>query len=288
MIDLHTHSTASDGCYTPTELVDLAFEKGIKVMAITDHDTVSGLEEGEKEARKKNIEFVRGIELSVEWPTGEFHLLGLALKDISKSLSELISNQKLSRENRNRCIVEKVNQLEKMQNLGLKVTLEELQEKYGTKNIGRPHIADYLFENKIVKTRQKAFDLYLAHGRPLYEKKEKCNLDEAIVAICDSGGVPVLAHPLSLYLSWGKLQELLPELHERGIEGLEAWHPGTKLGEAKRLEELAFKNGFFVTAGSDFHGERVRKDRHLGHTTKDIKIDDRFYYEQLLPHLARG
>ena len=177
---------------------------------------------------------------------------------------------------------------EKMQNLGLKVTLEELQEKYGTQNIGRPHIADYLFENKIVKTRQKAFDIYLAHGRPLYEKKEKCNLDEAIVAICDSGGVPVLAHPLSLYLSWGKLQELLPELHERGIEGLEAWHPGTKLGEAKRLEELAFKNGFFVTAGSDFHGERVRKDRHLGHTTKDIKIDDRFYYEQLLPHLARG
>ncbi len=249
-------------------------------MALTDHDTVAGLEEAEKTAEKVGIKFVRGIELSIEWPTGEFHLLGLGLKEISSSMNELIQEQQLNRENRNKTIIQKMNEI-----TGLNVELEELYKKYDTNNLGRPHLADFLVENKIVKTKQKAFDLYLGKGRPMYEKRVGCNLDMAIVAIKESGGIPVLAHPLSLYISWGKIEDVLLDLHERGVEGLEAWHPGTRLSEAKRLEEMALRLGFFVTAGSDFHGEKVRKDRKLGHTAGDVKIDDKFYYDQLLPHL---
>ena len=279
MIDLHTHTTASDGWYSPKQLVDMASEEGLKVLAITDHDTVSGLKEAENEAALRNIRFICGIEVSVEWPTGEFHLLGLGLKKVSSSLEEVILGQQKRRENRNQIIVQKMNQS------GIDVTLDELYEKYGTQNLGRPHIADFLVEKKVVKTKQKAFDLYLANGRPFFEKKGGCNLDEAIVAIKDSGGVPVLAHPLSLYVSWGKIEGVLVDLRERGVEGLEAWHPSTRLGEAQRLEKMALDLGFFVTAGSDFHGEQVRKGRKLGHTTKDLVIDDKFFFEQLLPHL---
>ena len=279
VIDLHTHSTASDGCYSPSELVQLAYEKNLKVLALTDHDTVSGIDEAKAKAKEVGIEFVSGVELNIEWPTGEFHLLGLGLKEISPSLSELIKNQQENRENRNKIIVQKMNEI------GVDVTIEQLYEHFETKNLGRPHLAQYLVEKKVVKNRQKAFDIYLAKGRPLYEKKSGCNLDQAIIAIKESGGIPVLAHPMSLYISWGKLEDVLINLHERGIEGLEAYHPGVRLGEAKRLEELALKLGFFVTAGSDFHGEKVRKDRRLGHTAGDIKIEDKYYFEQLLPNL---
>ena len=283
MIDLHTHTTASDGWYTPTQLVDMAAEKDIKVLAITDHDTVSGIEEAKNEVKKfPQMKLIPGIEISVDWPTGEFHLLGLGLKQISSSMQDLIAGQKERRENRNKKIVQKMNESGKLEN---EITLEQLYEKYETKNLGRPHIADFLLEQKVVKTKQKAFDLYLANGRPFYEKKGGCNLDEAIVAIKDCGGVPVIAHPLSLYVAWGKMEETLLGLHERGVEGLEAWHPSTRMSEAERLEQMARKLGFFVTAGSDFHGEQVRKGRRLGHTTKDIKIDDKFYFEELAPHL---
>ena len=107
------------------------------------------------------------------------------------------------------------------------------------------------------------------------------NLDVAIQAIKDSEGIPVLAHPLSLYVSWGKIEGVLTDLKERGICGLEAWHSGVRLSEAKRLEELARKLGFFVTAGSDFHGEKVRADRKIGHTAGGLKIDSRFWQDEL-------
>lgn len=279
MIDLHTHSTASDGSLSPSELVEYASEKGISVLALTDHDTVLGLEEAAKKAIEKNIIFVPGIEISIEWPTGEFHLLGLGIKTISKSLEALIKEQQINRLNRNKIIIDK------MHELSIDVSLEELYSMYHTTNLGRPHLADFLVSKKIVKNRQKAFDLYLGKGRTLYEKKVGSDLETAITAITDSKAIPVLAHPMSLYVSWGKIEDVMIGLKEKGIQGMEAWHPGVKLSEAKRLEDLANRLDFFVTAGSDFHGENVRTDRKIGHTSGMTKIDDRFYYDQLLPHL---
>ena len=279
MIDLHTHSTASDGELSPKDLVSLAIEKNIDVIALTDHDTFDGIEEAKQTAKNTDLTFIPGIELNIERSRGEFHLLGLGIKEPSSSLIKTCATLQEGRLTRNRQIIEK------MQQDGLPVDYNELTEMFPIPTIGRPHLAAYLVEKKIVKKRQLAFDKFLGKGRPYYVDRTAANLYDAIYAIKDSGAVPVLAHPLSLYVSWGKMEETLRELKESGIEGLEAWHPGTRVGEAIRLEELAKKIGFFVTAGSDYHGQNVRADRKLGHTTGNKKIDNRFYDEELKPWL---
>lgn len=282
MIDLHVHTTASDGQYTPTEIIQKAVQKNLKAIAITDHDTIDGLEEAKQEAQKHDIAFIPGIELNINFPKGEFHLLGLGIYNPSNSLKEEISNLINFRQKRNEEIVSK------MQSEGINITWDELQAMFPNTVIGRPHIAKMLVEKKIVKTRQQAFDQYLAKGRKFYVERVGSNLDEAIMAIKDSGGLPILAHPMSLYQSWGKLPDLIEDYHERGIVGLEAYHPGARMSECCRLEELARKLGMFVTAGSDFHGEQIRSDRRLGHTCGAKKIDNKFYYEELLPHLNQN
>ena len=268
MIDLHVHTTASDGQYTPAQIIEKAAEKNISTIAITDHDTVAGLEEGAAAAKKHGITFVPGVELNISYPTGEFHLLGLGFKQISPSLTEILDNLVKNRELRNAQIIEK------MREAGVDITLEEMQTDFPDTVLGRPHFAAELVNKKVVKTRQQAFDRYLAKGRPWYVARVGSNLDEAIVAIKESGGVPVIAHPMSLYLSWGKLPDALQNFYERGVMGLEAFHSGARVTECLRLEELAKKIGYFVTAGSDFHGEKIRGDRKLGYTCGGRKIED--------------
>ena len=136
-----------------------------------------------------------------------------------------------------------------------------------------------------VKHRQEAFDRFLGKGKPYHVNHEGADLDVAVAAIKGAGGIPVLAHPLSLYVSWGKIEETITKIKNHGVEGLEAWHPGARINEGVKLEELAHKLGMFVTAGSDFHGKGVRADRHLGRTSGDRKIEDRFWFEELSPHI---
>lgn len=281
MIDLHVHTTASDGQYSPTQILVKAAEKKINTIAITDHDTIDGLEEGKLAAEKLGITFIPGVELNINFPRGEFHLLGLGFTHISSSLIEILDSLVKNREERNIKIIEKMNKD------GIDISYDELKNQYPNTIIGRPHFAAILESKSIVKNRQQAFDKFLAQGRPYYQQRVGCNLDEAIIAIKDSGGVPVLAHPMSLYLSWGKMYETFADFYERGIGGLEAFHPGARMTECLRLEELARKIGFFITAGSDFHGEKIRADRKLGHTCRNLKIEDRFWTEELKPHLIK-
>lgn len=275
MIDLHVHTTASDGQYSPTDIIGKAAEKNIKIIAITDHDTVSGLEEGKIAAKKAGITLVPGIELNIQGAplniNGEFHLLGLGLKQISSSLTDLIEEIINNRLERNQEIIKKI------QADGFDLTLEEMEADFPNTVLGRPHFAAELVKKKIVKTRQAAFDKYLAKGRPWYVTRIGADLDDAIEAIKDSGGVPVIAHPMSLYLSWGKLPDALQDFYNRGVQGLEAFHPGARVTECLRLEELGRKIGYFITAGSDFHGEKIRSDRRLGHTCGGKKIEDKYW-----------
>jgi predicted metal-dependent phosphoesterase TrpH len=275
MIDLHVHTTASDGQYSPTDIIGKAAEKNIKIIAITDHDTVSGLEEGKIAAKKAGITLIPGIELNIQGAplniNGEFHLLGLGLKQISSSLTDLIEEIINNRLERNQEIIKKI------QADGFDLTLEEMEADFPNTVLGRPHFAAELVKKKIVKTRQAAFDKYLAKGRPWYVTRIGADLDDAIEAIKDSGGVPVIAHPMSLYLSWGKLPDALQDFYKRGVQGLEAFHPGARVTECLRLEELGRKIGFFITAGSDFHGEKIRSDRRLGHTCGGKKIEDKYW-----------
>lgn len=279
MIDLHVHTTASDGQYTPTEIINKAIEKNIKAIAITDHDTVAGIEEAKIAAKDKEITLVPGIELNINGSPGEFHLLGLGLKETSSSLQTVLENVIKNRNIRNENIIQK------MKDDSISINIEEFYSEFPNTIIGRPHFAAMLVKKGIVKTRQQAFDQYLARGKKWYCDRVGTNLDEAIVAITDSGGIPVLAHPMSLYLSWGKMPEMFQQYFEQGIQGMEAYHPGARVTECLRLEELGRKLGFFITAGSDFHGEKIRTDRRLGHTCGGKKIDDKYFFEELQPHL---
>lgn len=278
MIDLHTHSTASDGTFSPGDLVNKAVSQKLKVLAITDHDTVAGLEEAKKASQNQDIIFIPGIELNIQWSTGEFHLLGLGLKQVSDDLNSIITYLQRQRETRNQKIVELLNKD------GFEMTMAELIDRFETESIGRPHIAQMMVEKGYVKQRQQAFDNFLGKGRKYYVDRAGADLSMASKAIKNSGGVPVHAHPLSLYLSINTLETTMEEIKAKGVMGLEAYHPAIRVSQGQQLEKIARKLDMFVTAGSDYHG-KVRADRHLGKTAGNEKINDRFYFEELAKYL---
>ena len=280
MIDLHTHSTASDGSLSPKALIEEAAKRSITAIALTDHDSIGGLEEAAKAAAGQRIRFVPGIELEIQWDRekgGEFHLLGLNISQPSPGFLTAVEELSRRREERNLEIVDK------MKKAGIAVTYDEIRkmvlrpESQGLKSrkhsIGRPHFADFLIKQKIVKNRELAFLRYLGRGKPFYVPKTGLEFDLAVKIIKDSGGVSVLAHPMSLYVAWGRLPELIKSLKDRGLDGLEAWHPTAKVSACRRLEELGKKLELCITAGSDFHGE-ARPGRKLGITAGGKKIDE--------------
>jgi predicted metal-dependent phosphoesterase TrpH len=277
MIDLHTHSTASDGGLSPAALVAHAAAEGITALALTDHDTVAGLAEARAAAAEAGVRFISGVELNIEWAQGEFHLLGLGLRRPSAELSALIGALQTERRRRN----EEIFRLLRSEYPA--ASLAELAAHLPGGTVGRPHIADYLVEKGIAADRQDAFDRFLSKGRRYYAEHAGAKLADAVRAIRASGGRAVIAHPLSLHVSWSKFERLLRYFRKAGIEGLEAWHPGARAAECARFEALAGKAGLFVTAGSDFHGEGVRARCAIGHTADGIPIAQRF-----LPEVLRG
>ncbi|MDR2786406.1 MAG: PHP domain-containing protein [Treponema sp.] len=275
MIDLHTHSTASDGSLSPAALVRAAKEQGLSALALTDHDTIAGLEEAGEEAKKRNIRFIPGIEFEIICdrdsltivPPGEFHLLGLGITRPGPAFFEAVDSLARSRESRNRKI------LEKLEELNVRADYDELRSFAGGGSIGRPHIADLLIHHRIVKNREQAFSRYLGKGRPFYLPKEGLRFTHALSLIRESGALAVLAHPLSLYVAWGRLPALIRELAALGLDGIEAWHPVAKPQSCKRLEGLGKELGLRITWGSDFHGE-VQPGRRLGFSAGGRKIDE--------------
>jgi predicted metal-dependent phosphoesterase TrpH len=264
-----------------------AAKHGLSAIALTDHDTVEGLAEASKAARQNGIHFIPGIELEIEWrqeAAGEFHLLGLGISRLSQSFYTAVEELTRRREERNLEIVEKMNQA------GIPASYEEIKacagesEKRGH-SIGRPHFAAFLVKRKIVKNREQAFRLYIGKGKPFYIPKAGLEFEQAAGAIRDSGGIAVLAHPMSLYTAWGRLPDLIKSLKDRGLDGLEAWHPAAKVSSCERLEELGRKLGLYVTAGSDFHGD-ARPDRELGITAGGKKISVSFL--EAIPGILPG
>ena len=183
MIDLHTHSTASDGTYTPGELIRKAAEEGLVALALTDHDSLDGLEEASAAALSAGIRFVPGVEIEIGFGPGEFHLLGLDLRQVREPLIQAATELAMSRENRN----EQVFQL--LQTAGMDLNYRELREQVGEGMIGRPHIAKLLVEKRMVKSKQEAFDRYLAKGKPFFVQKACLELPRAIEVIKDSRGL---------------------------------------------------------------------------------------------------
>jgi predicted metal-dependent phosphoesterase TrpH len=281
MIDLHTHSNASDGSLGPAALVQLAADQGLSALALTDHDTISGIEAAGREALARGIRFIPGVELEItrtrEIQQGEFHLLGLGIDRPSGAFLEALAELTRLRDARNLKI------LDCMRAQGIPVTLEEVSALSGGGSLGRPHFASFLVNRGIVKNREQAFSRFLAKGKPFFIPKGALEFRRALGIIKESGGLAVLAHPMSLYVAWGRLPALIRELADLGLDGLEAWHPTAKVQACKRLEALGRSLGLYITAGSDFHGE-ARPDRKLGITAGGRRIEDSFLED--IPPLA--
>ncbi|MBU0937248.1 MAG: PHP domain-containing protein [Spirochaetes bacterium] len=273
MIDFHTHSSASDGTYSPAELMGKAHELGIATIALTDHDCIDGLAEAARTAAGLGLRFIQGVEIEIAFGPGEFHLLGLDLRiDLNKPDAVLVSalaELAQARENRNREMVERFIQQ------GYPLDYAELRAMYGSGSLGRPHIAEYLVKKGIVRNKQLAFDQFLAKGKPFFIQKDCFPLDRAIELIHKAGGLAFVAHPMSLFVSWTRMRELLPAWKELGLDGVEAWHPLARIVDCERLQKLAGELALRVSAGSDYHGP-IRPDRQLGRTAGKRWMEDHF------------
>lgn len=272
MIDLHTHSHFSDGTLSPSELVEQAELLSMKAIAITDHDTTSGLTEGAAAAEDKNVIFIPGIELSVKHNPGELHILGLGLRKWENA--PILQTINKNREARNTKIIELMN----IQ--GLNISYSDLRQlTKGT--IGRPHFASWMVSMGHAANMNDAFSKYLAWGKPFFIPRKTLSLDAAIGFIHSCGAYAIVAHPLAIPVNFNSLLEKLNLWIESGIDGIEAVHSGTKRNMTKRLLKYGKDKGCMITGGSDFHGENKTWIK-LGETQKLGPISDEYLPEELL------
>jgi predicted metal-dependent phosphoesterase TrpH len=249
LIDLHTHTTFSDGSQTPAKLIELAAASGCRAIAITDHDTVAGLAEGRGAACLLGIEFVEGVEISAEYDRGTMHILGYYVDDRSEDFRSSLDKLKEAREARNLEIVRR------LQSLGFDISYEEVAKLAGSEVVGRPHFAHAMLQKGYVKSIQEAFDRFLAKGAPAYVEKQRLSPADAIKLIHDAGGVAVLAHPYQLNTSsLEELEQLVCDLVEVGLDGIEAIYSRHGRSEQDNYVQLAARYGLLVTGGSDYHG----------------------------------
>lgn len=242
LYDLHTHTTASDGRMTPVELVRSARKAGVAALAVTDHDTVAGLDEAEEEARRSGVELIPGIEVSATAHATSVHILGLFIRPREAWLGEFFDTAARERLERIHRIVDK------LASLGVHVEASEVFAKSTHGTVGRPHVALVLVERGIVSSYSEAFDRYLGQSAPAYVSFEKLTTKEAIALVRRAGGVSSLAHPGLL----GR-DELLPEMVDEGLQAIEVYHGEHSPGLAERYLDFARTHGLLVTGGSDFH-----------------------------------
>jgi hypothetical protein len=249
-IDLHCHSTASDGTLSPEDLVRLAKKIGLSALALTDHDTIAGIPAAAAEAAKLGIDFLPGIEISSEYPRpGTMHLLGYGIDPQSKILTDLTRTLIEGRDTRNLKIVAQLNAM------GIPITLQEIKDVAGGKVIGRPHFAEVLVRRGVVSNKQEAFDRYLGQGGRVFTDKEQLTPRRAIEMILQSGGMPVLAHPSQLKKeNNAQLENAIKELIDFGLMGIEVIHSDHSDAQVDFLTRLANRYNLLKTGGSDFHG----------------------------------
>lgn len=251
-VDLHSHSTASDGTLAPGDVARLARKSGLAGFALTDHDTIGGIAEAAAEAKAQGIAFVPGIEISCIFPyPGTMHLLGYCVDPASASLTSLAQKLIDGRNARNPQIVNRLREL------GVAITMEEVEAEAGGKVIGRPHIAAILVRKGYVSSIKEAFNKYLAPGGQAYFDKEVITSREAVELVRQSGGIPVLAHPVQLRTeNDAQLETIVKNLIDLGLEGLEVIHSDHSPALVERYSALADRFGLLKTGGSDFHGAK--------------------------------
>ncbi|MFZ2656879.1 MAG: PHP domain-containing protein [Victivallales bacterium] len=267
IIDLHTHSTASDGTCTPSQLLSLASEKGLGAIALTDHDTVSGLDEFLRDSIEyPDIKVVPGVEISVKHYDYSIHVLGLFIDYRTDALLKMLSEVRKGRNARNDLIALK------LKKQGYDICIEEVNELAGGECPGRPHFASILVKKGYFATMQEAFDKCLKNGRSGYCKRELPMPGDAIDVIHAAGGLAIWAHPMSFSDTSRKtISKLMKFFVGKGLDGVEAYYPLFSNEQSAMLLELAEKHGIAVSGGSDFHGVNM-KNIELGTGTGTLAV----------------
>lgn len=259
-VDLHTHSTASDGLLTPSALVERASALGLRALALTDHDTVDGIPEALAAAGQRQIILIPGVELSTDHPGAECHILAYFLDYGNAQLHKTLREFREGRLERGQAMVGRLLEL------GVPLSWERVQELAHGGTVTRAHVAEALLEAGHVATRQEAFDLYIGHGRPAYISRFKLSPEEAVRLVRQVHGIPVLAHPTYAeptrdWLAAGSARRpwpFLERLVQAGLMGLEAYYGDYSAELCAQLVEMAQHYGLIVTGGSDFHGHEER------------------------------
>lgn len=248
LIDLHVHSNASDGSFTPSQVADLAMEAGLRAIALTDHDTIDGIAEIIDYTKDKPLEVVPGIELSCYYQNREVHILGFYVDYENPKLGKELKVLKEAREGRN------LKMVELMQKDGLNVTMEKLLHGNPDSVITRAHFARVLVEEGICKDKDTAFRKYIGIGCKYYLPKPQVTCETAMSILTKYSKASFLAHPLLYHLGYAQIEELLVYLKSLGLKGLEAYHSSNNAYESDRLRQMAASLDLKISGGSDFHG----------------------------------
>lgn len=279
-IDLHIHSTASDGTLAPAEIIALAVRLGLGAISITDHDSIAGSREALLSGIPADLGFLTGVEISAEPPpsypgAGSIHILGYGLRLDDPELNRTLEKLQDSRRQRNPEIIARLNKL------GIAIRIEEVEREAADGQPGRPHIAKLLVQKGVVKTIDDAFDRYLGNGKPAYVDKYRIESNHAIELINAAGGIPVLAHPCLLELERVEpLEDLLQEMMSMGLKGLEVYYPLHSPEQARQYADLALRHHLLMTGGTDFHGD-IQPEIQMGVGKGDLHIPFALY-EKLL------
>ena len=266
LIDLHIHTSASDGTVSSREIVNIAKNKGLRAISITDHDTVDGNNEAIKAGKEVGLEVIPGVEISVEWEGRPVHILGYYIDSENETLQSILKNLINFREERNPKIIEKLNLL------GLDISYKEVQKLAGNGTIGRPHFAQVLIERGYVKNGDEAFKKYLKRGGPAYVEKKRLTPQEGIQLIKNAGGISVLAHPFNIQgIKNRNLEQLVFYFKSIGIEGVEVFYPLHSPQQTLKLKTIGEKFGLLVTGGTDFHGVQ-KPDIQVGIGFGDLRV----------------
>ncbi|MDA8300866.1 MAG: PHP domain-containing protein [Actinomycetota bacterium] len=266
MVDLHLHSSVSDGSDPPERVVELAAGAGLSALALTDHDRQDGVAVAAKKAAEVGVELVPGVEISCEHK-GTMHMLVYFLEPGEGPLQDELGRLQRARDTRNERLIARLAEL------GLPVSMQELSEEAGGTGAGRPHVAAILVRKGYASSVQDAFDKFLAKGKPAYMDKERLEPDKALSLAVQSGALPVLAHPLSLGLPPAETRSLVQELADAGLAGLEAIYGRYEQAERAELAVMAARAGLVVTGGSDYHGT-YKPDLSVGTGRGDLHVPD--------------
>ena len=243
-IDLHLHSTQSDGSFSPTQVVQRAAKLGLSAISLTDHDSVAGVQEAQNIGRDIGVEVIPGTELSAHEAGIDIHILGYFIDPANSDLLAYLQKFQDARRNRAEKIVARLNRL------GVRITMAHVLHKAGDAAIGRPHVADVLVEEGFVFSHDHAFQKYLGYGKPAYQPKFVLTPRKAVEIIHAAGGLASLAHPV-LY----RRDALIPDLIKQGLDGIEVMHVKHDHADVRRYSDMAKRYGLLTTGGSDCHGD---------------------------------